>query len=51
MWIEDERRSYERGTGVEGQRSWALRPSVLASMVKGRLSMPSPSQTFVVGSM
>ena len=48
--LEDEREVVMREMQeLRGQRSWALRPSVLASMVKGRLSMPGPSQTFVVG--
>ena len=48
--LEDEREVVIREVQeLRGQRSWALRPSVLASMVKGRLSMPGPSQTFVVG--
>ena len=33
---------------LRGQRSWALRPSTLASMVEGRLSMPGPRQTYHV---
>lgn len=48
--LEDEREVVMREVQeLRGQRSWALRPSVLASMVRGRLSMPGPSQTFVVG--
>lgn len=48
--LEDEREVIMREVQeLRGQRSWALRPSVLASMVRGRLSMPGPSQTFVVG--
>lgn len=48
--LEDEREVVMREVQeLRGQRSWALRPSVLASMVNGRLSMPGPSQTFVVG--
>ena len=48
--LEDEREVVMREVQeLRGERSWVLRPSVLASMVKGRLSMPGPSQTFVVG--
>ena len=48
--LEDEREVVMREVQeLRGQRSWALRPSVLASMVRGRLSMPDHSQTFVVG--
>lgn len=45
--LEDEREVLSREVQeLRGQRSWALRPSTLASMVEGRLSMPAPRQTF-----
>ena len=47
--LEDEREMVMREVQeLRGQRSWALRPSVLASMVKGRLSMPEQGQTVFV---
>jgi len=47
--LEDEREVLMREVQeLRGQRSWALRPSVLASMVKGRLSMPKQGQTVFV---
>ena len=45
--LEDEREVLSREVQeLRGQRSWAMRPSTLASMVEGRLSMPGPSQTY-----
>ena len=47
--LEDEREVLSREVQeLRGQRSWALRPSTLASMVEGRLSMPGPRQTYHV---
>jgi hypothetical protein len=47
--LEDEREVLSREVQeLRGQRSWALRPSTLASMVEGRLFMPSSSQTIHV---
>ena len=47
--LEDEREVLSREVQeLRGQRSWVLRPSTLASMVEGRLSMPAPRQTFHV---
>ena len=47
--LEDEREEVMREVQeLRGQRSWALRPSVLASMVNGRLSMPGQGQTVFV---
>ena len=47
--LEDEREVLSREVQeLRGQRSWALRPSTLASMVAGRLSMPGPGQTYHV---
>lgn len=44
--LEDEREMVMREVQeLRGQRSWALRPSVLASMVDGRLSMPAQDRT------
>ena len=44
--LEDEREVVMREVQeLRGQRSWALRPSVLASMVSGRLSMPTQNRT------
>lgn len=49
--LEDEREVLSREVQeLRGQRSWILRPSTLASMVEGRLSMPSPNQTIHVSS-
>ena len=33
---------------LRGQRSWALRPTVLAEMVSGRLGMSQPAKTIYV---
>ena len=47
--LEDEREVLSREVQeLRGQRSWALRPSTLASMVEGRLSMPGSRQTYHV---
>ena len=47
--LEDEREVLSREVQeLRGQRSWALRPSTLASMVEGRLSMAGPRQTYHV---
>ncbi|MAH26374.1 MAG: hypothetical protein CMI19_05395 [Opitutae bacterium] len=47
--LEDEREVLSREVQeLRGQRSWALRPSTLASMVEGRLAMPGPRQTYHV---
>ena len=47
--LEDEREVLSREVQeLRGQRSWAMRPSTLASMVEGRLSMPGSRQTFYV---
>lgn len=47
--LEDEREVLSREVQeLRGQRSWVLRPSTLASMVEGRLSMPGPKQTYHV---
>ena len=45
--LEDEREVLSREVQeLRGQRSWALRPSTLASMLEGRLSMPGPRETY-----
>jgi len=47
--LEDEREIVSREVqDLRGQKSRSLRPSTLASMVAGRLSMPSASQTIHV---
>jgi hypothetical protein len=47
--LEDEREIVSREVQeLRGQRSRALRPSTLASMVMGRLAMPDSSKTFHV---
>ena len=49
--LEDEREIVSREVQeLRGQRSRALRPSTLASMVMGRLAMPDSSKTFHVSS-
>ena len=43
--LEDEREVLSREVQeLRGQRSWALRPSTLASMVEGRLAMRDPGK-------
>lgn len=47
--LEDEREVLLREVQeLRGQRSWAMRPSVLASMVEGRLRMGVPERTIHV---
>ena len=47
--LEDEREVLLREVQeLRGQRSWAMRPSVLASLVEGRLLMPTPERTIHV---
>ena len=47
--LEDEREVLSREVQeLRGQRSWVLRPSTLASMVEGRLSMPGARETYHV---
>ena len=49
--LEDEREVVSREVQeLRGQKSRSLRPSTLASMVAGRLSMPTPEKTFYVSS-
>ena len=49
--LEDEREVVSREVQeLRGQKSRSLRPSTLASMVAGRLSMPAPEKTFYVSS-
>ena len=47
--LEDEREVLLREVQeLRGQRSWSMRPSVLASMVEGRLKMGVPERTIHV---
>ena len=49
--LEDQREIVSREVQeLRGQKSRALRPSTLASMVSGRLSMPTPDRTIYVSS-
>ncbi len=49
--LEDQREIVSREVQeLRGQKSRSLRPSTLASMVSGRLSMPTPDRTIYVSS-
>ncbi len=49
--LEDQREIVSREVQeLRGQKSRSLRPSTLASMVAGRLSMPTPEKTIYVSS-